>query len=55
MTITAAYVRVSTTEQNESGQKREIARWLANNNVDMANVHWYVDKSSGDNLNRPEF
>jgi DNA invertase Pin-like site-specific DNA recombinase len=50
---TAVYVRVSTVGQNEAGQRREIGRWLAGNKVEDAT--WYVDKKSGDNLERPEF
>jgi DNA invertase Pin-like site-specific DNA recombinase len=53
--ITAVYVRVSTVGQNDTGQRREIQRWLENNNINLANVHWYVDKCSGKDLNRPEF
>lgn len=49
----AAYVRVSTVGQNEDSQRREIKRWLAGNSIE--GVSWYVDKSSGDNLNRPAF
>lgn len=52
---TAIYVRVSTVSQNEDGQRREIERWLNGNSVDRRNVAWYVDKESGDNLNRPQF
>ena len=50
---TAAYVRVSTVGQNESGQRRDVRKWLEANGVD--GVKWYVDKSTGDNLYRPEF
>ena len=50
---TAAYVRVSTVGQNESGQRRDVRKWLEGNGVD--GVKWYVDKSTGDNLYRPEF
>lgn len=50
---TAIYIRVSTAGQNESGQKREIKRWLKGNGHD--DVIWFTDKATGDNLNRPEF
>ena len=50
---TAAYVRVSTVGQNESGQRRKLREWLKGNGVD--NVRWYVDKGTGDNLDRPQF
>jgi DNA invertase Pin-like site-specific DNA recombinase len=51
----AAYVRVSTSGQNVAGQKREIQRWLEGNGVDAASVRWYIDRSSGDDLERPAF
>jgi DNA invertase Pin-like site-specific DNA recombinase len=37
----------------QAGQRREIARWLKGNDVE--GVEWYVDKESGDTLDRPEF
>ena len=48
----AAYVRVSTVGQNEAGQRREIEEWLRGNGV--SDVKWFVDKESGDDLNRPQ-
>ena len=51
----AAYVRVSTTGQNEAGQRAEVAKWLTGNGVPAAGVRWFVDKKTGDNLNRPAF
>lgn len=53
--IIACYVRVSTVGQNEAGQKREINRWLQGNGIDPQSVRWFVDKSTGDNLDRPAF
>lgn len=53
MAITAVYIRVSTTGQNESGQRREIARWLKGNR--FRNVKWFVDKETGDHLERKAF
>ena len=53
--ITACYVRVSTTGQNQAGQKREIKRWLKGNGANPPAVRWYVDTATGDNLDRPEF
>ena len=50
---TAAYLRVSTIGQNEEGQRREIAKWL--HAQDITNVRWYVDKETGDHLERPAF
>ena len=49
----AAYVRVSTTGQNEAGQVAAITRWIEGHNV--GNVEWFIDKATGTNLDRPEF
>ena len=49
----AAYVRVSTTGQNEAGQVAAIKRWIEGHNT--GNVEWFVDKPTGTNLERPEF
>jgi len=54
MTV-ACYVRVSTASQNEAGQKREILQWLAGNGINTQNVMWYIDKESGETLQRTEF
>jgi DNA invertase Pin-like site-specific DNA recombinase len=48
------YIRVSTVGQNAAGQKREIRRWLKGNGIDEKEVEWYVDKATGNNLDRPE-
>lgn len=53
--LVAAYVRVSTQEQNEASQVAEIERWLTGNGIDPACVQWFVDKKSGDSLERPAF
>jgi len=50
---TACYIRVSTTGQNQASQRREINRWLKGNGIEDVDV--YVDQSTGDNLQRPEF
>ncbi|MFZ1934353.1 MAG: recombinase family protein [Thermoguttaceae bacterium] len=47
------YVRVSTVGQNERGQRAEIRKWLEGNG--LADVRYYVDKESGDTLDRPAF
>ena len=52
---TAAYVRVSTVGQNEAGQRQEVERWIKGNRIKSADVRWFVDKKSGDNLKRPAF
>src|SRR5262249_55050038 len=51
----AAYVRVSTTGQNEAGQRAELERWLRGNGLDPAKGKWHVDKVTGDHLDRPAF
>ena len=50
---TAVYIRVSTVGQNEAGQRAEINKWVAGNGI--ADATYYVDKDTGDNLDRPEF
>jgi DNA invertase Pin-like site-specific DNA recombinase len=50
---TAIYIRVSTAGQNLEGQRQDIERWLTGNGIE--NVSWFVDKASGDNLDRPAF
>lgn len=49
------YIRVSTAGQNESGQRREIEKWLDGNGIDRRQVRWFIDKESGDNLEREQF
>lgn len=51
--ITAVYVRVSTVGQNEAGQRLAIERWLESNGID--NAVWYVERETGDTLDRPAF
>ncbi len=51
----ACYVRVSTVGQNEAGQRTEIRNWLKGNGIDPERVEWYIDKKSGDDLDRPAF
>ncbi len=51
--FTAIYVRVSTSSQNEEGQRREIQKWLNANSI--TNVRWFIDIDSGDHLERPQF
>ena len=50
---TGAYIRVSTADQNEASQKREIRKYLKGHG--STDVVWYLDKSTGDNLERPDF
>lgn len=51
----AAYVRISTIGQNEAGQKREIRQWAAGCGIDPTAIRFYVDKETGDTLDRPAF
>ena len=50
---TGLYIRCSTEEQNEAGQQAEIGKWLAGNGI--TEVVNYLDKETGDNLDRPDF
>jgi len=50
---TAVYIRVSTVGQNEAGELAEIDKWLAGNGI--ADAAYYVDRETGENLDRPEF
>jgi DNA invertase Pin-like site-specific DNA recombinase len=49
----ASYIRVSTFGQNEAGQRREMTRWLDGHGIEE--VRWYLDKETGDHLDRPAF
>jgi DNA invertase Pin-like site-specific DNA recombinase len=51
MSITA-YIRVSTVGQKEASQRQEIDRWLNGHGLTAT---YFVDKRTGDNLNRPAF
>ena len=51
--MNCVYIRISTVGQNEAGQRAEIDKWLAGNGITDAT--YYVDKDTGDNLDRPEF
>ena len=53
--LVAAYVRVSTIGQNAAGQRAEIERWLKGNGIAPGSVRWFIDKKTGDTLNRPAF
>jgi DNA invertase Pin-like site-specific DNA recombinase len=53
--IMAMYVRVSTVSQNEAGQRAALQHWLDGNGVGKNDVEWFIDKESGDTMNRPEF
>lgn len=49
----AVYIRVSTVGQNGDGQRREIETWLTAHA--LTDAEFFVDKKSGDNLDRPAF
>ena len=49
----AAYIRVSTSGQNEAGQRAAIQRWLDGHGID--DVDWFVDKAKAKTLDRPGF
>ena len=51
----AAYIRVSTFDQDKGldSQKRAIKEWAKNNGIKR--IQWYVDKISGVRTNRPAF
>jgi DNA invertase Pin-like site-specific DNA recombinase len=49
------YLRVSTKEQNTSGQRSEIERYLKNNGFSTDSTTWYEDQESGVSLKRPAF
>lgn len=53
MPATAVYIRVSTSGQNEAGQRREVTRWLKGNEIHDA--RWFIDKDTGDHLEREAF
>lgn len=51
----AAYVRVSTKDQNTAGQRAEIDQWRRGMGFDADKVTWYEDQESGTTLKRPAF
>lgn len=53
--LIAAYIRVSTTDQNEASQRQVIDGWLRGSGVSEDRVVWYTDTQTGDNLQRPGF
>ena len=54
MKIVACYIRVSTVDENQAKQRREISRWLKSHRISPRTVRWYIDKSTGD-ARRPRF
>lgn len=51
----AAYVRVSTKEQNTAGQRAEIDQWRRGMGFNADKVIWYEDQETGATLKRPAF
>jgi len=49
----AAYIRVSTVDQNTYAQQREVSSWLGGNGYSA--IQWFEDKASGNDLSRPDF
>jgi DNA invertase Pin-like site-specific DNA recombinase len=49
----AVYIRVSTTGQNEAGQRAAITGWLANHGHNPGAACWYVDKHTATTTVRP--
>ena len=49
-TTVAAYVRVSTTGQNEESQVRELKAYCQNHGLTPV---WFIDKATGTNMERP--
>jgi len=49
----AVYIRVSTTGQNEAGQREAITAWLQGQGHDPAAAVWYVDKHTATTTARP--
>jgi len=50
-TITAVYVRVSKTSQDQASQLPDLERWVKAN--DDVEVKWYKDKATGKTMERP--
>ena len=55
MKTVAAYVRISTDDQNTDGQTAELQKWLDRSGINPDAVDWFIDKQSGKTLNRDGF
>ena len=53
MKTIAIYIRVSTTGQNEAGQRAAITEWLAAHGHNPKAAAWYVDKHTATTTARP--
>lgn len=54
MKIVACYIRVSTVENDQAKQRREISQWLKQNRFGAKSVRWYIDKPDGESLEQPK-
>ena len=48
MKTVACYIRVSTDEEDQAKQRREINHWLKSHRINQKTVRWYIDKSTDD-------
>lgn len=51
----AAYLRVSTKDQNTRSQRAELENYLRSNGIAAESVKWYEDQETGTTLKRPAF
>ncbi len=54
MKIVACYIRVSTVEDDQAKQRREINHWLKLNRFSPKTVRWYIDKPTKKKLHQPK-
>ncbi len=54
MKIVACYIRVSTVEDDQAKQRREINHWLKRNRFSPKTVRWYIDKPTKKKLHQPK-
>ncbi len=54
MKIVACYIRVSTVENDQAKQRREINQWLKSNRLSPKAARWYIDKPTKKELHQPE-
>jgi len=49
----AIYMRVSDNDQSHDAQRGELERWLKGHGHKAKSVTWYIDKDSGEHMERP--
>ena len=54
MKIVACYIRVSTVEDDQAKQRREINHWLKRNRFSPKTARWYIDKPTKKKLHQPK-